>query len=120
MADPELEDCGTKHTLNFVMPEAMAKDLVLQYIEENGKCVLLTDDNVKSYIGKPIKLRSPMFCGSEKLCRHCVGEAPKTLGIDTVGLITGRVPNTIMAKKMKLFHEAKIKFNEVDIDKLLK
>lgn len=120
MADPELEDCGTPHTLDFILTEDMVNDFTLQYIMDNGKPVLLTDDNVSKYIGKKIKLRSPMFCGGDKLCKHCVGELPSILGIDAVGLTTGRVPNTIMAKKMKLFHNAKVKYDVVDVDKLLK
>ena len=120
MADLDLEDCGSKRTLDFVLKEDMKSDFTLQYIMENGKPVLLTDDNVDKYIGKMIHLRSPMFCGSDKLCRHCVGELPKILNIEAIGLTTGRVPNTILAKKMKLFHNAKFKYNKVDLNKLLK
>lgn len=120
MADPDFEDCGTPHTVDFILTEDMVSDFTLQYIMDNGKPVLLTDDNVGKYIGKKIKLRSPLFCGGDKLCRHCVGELPALLNIDAIGLTTGRVPNTIMAKKMKLFHNAKFRYNKVDVNTLLK
>ena len=120
MADLELEDCGSKGTIDFVLREDMKDDFTLQYIMEGNKAVLLTDDNVDKYVGKTIHLRSPMFCGADKLCRHCVGELPKDLNIEAIGLTTGRVPNTILAKKMKLFHNAKFKYNKVDLNKLLK
>lgn len=120
MADPELEDCGTKQALDFVLTKDIANDFLYQYIQlPNGKCVLLEDDNVESFIGKRIKLRSPMFCASDKFCRHCIGELPRWLGIEAIGLTTGRISNTMLAKKMKIFHNAKMKFDDVNIDDLL-
>ena len=119
VTDPELEDCGTKHTLNFVLSEDIAEEFLYQYINDGGKLVLLTEDNVSKYINKMIHLRSPMFCGSEKICHHCIGEFPKMLKIEAIGLTTGRVSNTIMAKKMKLFHNAKVKFSDIDVNTLL-
>lgn len=119
VTDHDLEDCGTKRCLEFVLTADEVDDYTYQYINDNGKLVLLTEDNADKYIGKKIKLRSPMFCASQKICRHCIGEIPKMLNIESIGLTTGRIANTILAKKMKLFHNAKVKFDDIDINDLL-
>ena len=119
MTDPKLEDCGTKQALEFVLTEDLVEDFLLQYIQTPGKCVLLTEDNAKDFIGKKIRLRSPMFCKSDKICHHCMGDLPRLLNIEAIGLTTGRISNTLLAKKMKLFHNAKVKFDDVNVDDLL-
>lgn len=119
MTDPDLEDCGTKRTLDLIIPKKLGRYFIYQYIVEKGNLVLLTGENIDKYTDKKIHLRSPMYCGSDKLCRHCVGEYYRKLDISAAGLTTGRVSNTIMAKKMKLFHNGKVKFSKVDINKLI-
>lgn len=118
--DPNLEDCGTKQCLEFVLTEDLFDDFEFQYIKmPNGNHELLTDDNKDKFIGKKIKMRSPMFCASDRKCHLCMGDLPRKLGIENVGLVTGRISNTMLAKKMKLMHVGKIKFDEVDLDTLL-
>ena len=116
----DFEDVPANQSGSYVADnEYEVDDYTYQYIVDNGKLVLLTEDNAGKYVGKKIKLRSPMYCASQKICRHCIGEIPKMLNIEAIGLTTGRIANTILAKKMKLFHNAKVKFDEIDINDLL-
>lgn len=121
ITDPDLEDCGTKQFLRFKLTEDLYGDFEYQYIrlKDGEPWELLNPDTKKKYIGHNVQLRSPMFCGSDKLCHKCIGDLPKKLNIKNIGLTTGRISNTLLAKKMKLFHNAKVKFDRINIDELL-
>ena len=69
---------------------------LLQYIKlPNGTHELLTEDNAHKFLNKKIKMRSPMFCASDSICRHCIGELPSLLKLRNIGLTTGRISNTM-------------------------
>ena len=34
---------------------------------------MITKDNVSSYIGKTVMMRTPMTCGTDKICSKCAG-----------------------------------------------
>lgn len=60
-----------------------------------------------------------MFCKSDKICSVCAGRRFYIMGIKNVGLTTGRVTNTLLNASMKNFHNAKLKFDDINIDELL-
>lgn len=120
ITDPTIEDCGSKNCLEFVLKKDMVDKFLYQYIKVGDDSYeLLTEDNAPKFVGKIVKIRSPMFCASPAICHKCMGDLPRRLGIKNIGLTTGRVPNTLLAKKMKLMHVGKIQFDEVDVDSLL-
>lgn len=70
------DDCGTKIGFPMNLSEDVAKISIGQYIfEKGGKETLLTDDNIKSYIGKDIVLRTAYFCKTARssVCKKCIG-----------------------------------------------
>ena len=78
-------DCGTKHTLKIIIPESMKNIFINRYVlDGNGKLVLLTNENIDSYTGKEVKLRSPMYCKSEHICSKCAGELFYKMGVKNV------------------------------------
>lgn len=85
----------------------------------NGKLELLDQNNKDKYIGKKVKLRSPMFCKGDKFCSVCSGKRFYIMGLKNCGLTTGRVTNTMLNASMKNFHNTKMKFDEVDLNGLL-
>ena len=74
---PKDSDCGSLGYLEVVIPKN-TNDFVDRYIIEGNKLKVLSSDVIKSYIGKKVKMRSPMFCtrvGEKKcLCNKCAGD----------------------------------------------
>ena len=113
-------DCGSKGYLPVFLTSQNYKDYLWQYIvEDSGRLVLLDSNNFTNYINKTVKFRSPIGCLTPKICNKCMGERFYKLGIENVGLTTGRLPNSIMNSSLKSFHSTKVKFTTVDPDKLL-
>jgi len=85
--DDTLDDCGsTDYVELFVKDEKMAKSLLWRYY--------LNDDNILTKItvdhdivGKTIKLRSPIYCKSKKICKKCYGDLHRILHSNMVGIM---------------------------------
>lgn len=118
--DEKDSDCGTPHFLNITIPAELKSMFVDRYIYENGKLKLLTKDNIKNYIGKKVMMRSPMYCKSEKICNKCAGELFYRLGIKNAGLLTSTFSGSLMNLSMKSFHDASIKYKEINIEDFIK
>lgn len=113
-------DCNSKVTLKVRITEKNSDMYIYQYIVENGKLIELNDDNISSYIGKDVNLRSPMFCTDpDCICNACAGNRPYILQIKNQGLTCVNVTNTLLNKRMKLKHNTKAKLNTVNADDLL-
>lgn len=113
-------DCGSKGYLPVFLTASNYKDYLWQYIvDANGKLTLLDSDNYQKYINRSVKFRSPIGCLTPKICNKCMGERFYKLGIENVGLTTGRLPNSIMNSSLKSFHSTKVKLTKVDPNKLL-
>ena len=118
--DEDCTDFGSKMGLEMVITSGNIEKYYYQYIIlENGGYDLLTPDNASKYLNKKVKLRSPMFCKSDKICSICAGRRFYIMGIKNIGLTTGRITNTLLNASMKNFHNAKLKFDNVNIDDLL-
>lgn len=116
-ADKKGSDCGTKHVVELVLTKKMRTELIDRYIVENGKYVLLSEDVIDKYIGKTIKLRSPLFCnGGQHKCNICLGEIYYKLGIENVGLATAKLASTILNLNMKKFHDATPHLYDIDLN----
>jgi len=79
--------------------------------------VLLDGESIDKYIGKTVKLRSPMYCaGGAKKCNICLGEIYYTLGIENVGLAASKLSTTILNLNMKKFHDASANLHDIDLN----
>ena len=111
-------DCGSKRTIEVTIPGN--KDLYLyRYIVENGKLICLTPDVIGKYMGKKVKMRSPLYCCGEHLCSKCAGEYFYKLGKRFVGLTTSRVATTCTNLNMKKFHENLVKTWQINLEDML-
>ena len=120
MLDDYGSDCGTKRTLDVKLTNTIKKDYMYRYIvTDNGSLVLLTPENMDKYVGKTVKMRSPMMCVGEKICNHCAGDLFYKLGIKNAGLTASRVATTLTRLNMKKFHENLITAQKVDLDDML-
>lgn len=117
--DEPNSDCKTDATLKIELKPEYAKLFLYRYINVNGKLVLLTTDNIDSYKGKFVNVRSPLFCKGDQICSKCAGELYYLMGIRNVGLLTNRVGSSILNAALKAFHDMSLKVVELDIDNYL-
>lgn len=83
-------DCGTTDTLDFkVETEADLSAIRWRYyLDDNGEKKLIKSNSPKSeFIGKTIRLRSPIYCKSKKICRTCYGNLRNILHSDQIGIV---------------------------------
>ena len=116
--DKRGSDCGSKGTLEIKITKANADRLVYRYIKEGNKLIVLTPEVMKSYMGKTVQMRSPMYCTSEKLCNCCAGDIFYKMNIENVGLITAQISSDILNASMKKFHDSNQKMTEIDIESM--
>lgn len=112
-------DCGTKGFLTVHLTEKNANDFLYRYIIDGNKLVLFDDSNMSKYVGRIVKMRSPMYCISKKLCRTCAGAMYDKLKIDNIGLTAARVSSSLLNLSMKKFHNSTAKITEVKPETLI-
>ena len=112
-------DCGTKHTLEVEITAKNKNMYIYRYIVDNGKLVCLTPDVLNKYVGKTVKLRSPMFCKGDKICNICAGEADYKLGNINIGLGCSNISTKLLRMGMKKFHTSNISSKPIDLDDIL-
>ena len=82
-------DCGTPVTIAFMVTEHNCERLIGKYIldGDDRRLTLLSADNVRSYVGKIIHMRSPITCRyTDGICSVCGGQLTDYMHPDiTVG-----------------------------------
>jgi len=104
LGEPD-SDCRTKKTIPVTLTSKNKKGYLLRYIVERGKLVLLDNDNIDSYIGKSVNMRSPMYCTNENMCSKCAGELYFRLELKNMGLTFNRVGTRILNLSLKQVHD---------------
>jgi hypothetical protein len=117
--DKKGSDCGTKGVLDAVIHPGAEKDFLYRYVMEGEKKVLIDESNIAKYTGRKIKLRSPMYCTSKKLCRTCAGLMYEKLDIQNVGLTASRVSSTLLNLSMKKFHDTSVKEAQIQSETMV-
>ena len=115
VADKKDTDCGTKLYTELEVTKDVSKMIIYRYIIENNKLILLTPDNIDNYIGKKVKLRSPLYCKGNKYCNKCLGELYYMMNLDNIGLIANRVGTSLLNESLKAFHDLSLKIVDIDI-----
>lgn len=104
----DLEDCGTSDYLELEVDSELKAEMLIfrHYLDENDNIIKeITKDNYKSIVGKTIKLRSPIFCKSEKICKKCYGNLYKTLNSDYIGIIAAHsLSEVTLQLVLRTFH----------------
>ena len=109
-------DCGTSKGLTVTIPVGKPDDYLYRYIIENDKLVCLTPNVISKYVGKEVKMRSPMFCiAKDCICSKCAGEDFYKLGKRAIGLTATKVATTCSRLNMKKFHENLVKTRDIDL-----
>lgn len=116
-------DCGTTKYIPIYVTKDISDKIIDRYIIEGNKLTLLTIDNISKYIGKTVKLRSPMKCirvGREKkLCNKCAGDFFYKVEKLNIGLACSRVAESTKTMNLQKFHENLVKTQQIDVDNML-
>lgn len=113
-------DCGTTEYLDIVISKETASMFHYRWVLDGGKEVLITSNNIDRYIGKELKMRSPMFCKSEKICSKCAGDLHYRLGVKNAGLLTSTLSGSLMNLALKKTHDQTVRFDHIKIDEFIK
>lgn len=66
--------CGSNATIPFVIKPEFAKNMIERTIIYEGKELMLTPENVTSFVGKQVQLRSVFGCKhTDGFCEKCAG-----------------------------------------------
>lgn len=114
-------DCGSPYGLSVIITDENHRYFLTNYVARpTSAAVELTEDNIKSYIGKTIKLRSPVYCRTEgaNFCATCMGgalaEAP-----DAIGAMAGSIGSTFMQTMLSSMHGKSLSTAKFDLDQHL-
>lgn len=83
-----LKDCKTQNYLELKLTSDIMKRLTGRYVIEKGHVELF--DKTKYKIGDMIKLRSPVFCKSLKMCHTCYGKLLERHKTPYIGIISAQ------------------------------
>ncbi len=116
-------DCKTRQYYELYVTKENVNSITGRYIYEDGKLVLTDNENLKKYIGKSVKLRSPLYCQAKKnqICPICFGKLAEKLDTKQIGIMAAGVINLITLNAlMKMRHKtSQIDAKEVDFNKIL-
>ena len=117
--DEEGTDCGATNGLTVVLTKDNLSDYIDQYIIDGKKLILIDEKLPSTYMNHPIKLRSPMYCLSKKICSKCAGERFYKVGIQRIGLSSSSLAGALQAQTLKARHDLSIKVNKIDENTIL-
>lgn len=91
--DKKGSDCGTKLFYEFELTDKNYNLYQYRIIKDptTGKLIELNDDNKDKYIGKFVKMRSPLYCKGDKICNMCAGNYFYKMKIENIGLLTNTI-----------------------------
>ena len=97
-------DCGTKNLIPVTITGKNKNDMVYSYIQQGTSLTLLTPENIGSYVGKTVMMRSPMTCCNDLICSKCAGELFYKLGIRNAGLYSVQLSHAQLNLSLKAKH----------------
>lgn len=75
------------------------------YMDDDGILKQITEENYDQFYGRTLKLRSPLFCKHNKLCRKCYGESIKYCHSKYLGVISAQAMGEVATQlTLRTFH----------------
>lgn len=113
-------DCHTRYYQKITLNDMNIEMYLWKFVVGDNGLTQITPDNMKQFIGKPLRMRSTQYCGSEKMCSKCAGTLYSTLNIEDAGITSSIIPVTIQQIAMKSMHDATIKTNRMNFAQYFK
>lgn len=117
--DEEGTDCGTKAYIPLKVTKTNAKMLAYTNIEAGGQIKSMDPANINSYIGKTIRMRSPMSCTTSKICSVCASKMFNMLGVERAGLFGVQISHADLNLGLKAKHNSVVSLATINPDELL-
>jgi hypothetical protein len=118
------KDCKSKKYLEIFINKDNINNLTGRYMYIGNELIETTLENLKPYIGKKIKIRSPLFCMSKnnQICQVCFGTIATKLNTDKIGILAAGVINQVTINQlMKMRHKSsQLDAVEVNFPKIIK
>jgi len=109
------DDCGDTRGLSLYLTDYNKHHFLSRTIIDKGKLTLLTSDNIDSYVGKTVKLRSPMYCQAKNgYCYTCMDSRFRDIGLKRLNISPINISSTILNISMKSMHGTKIEIHRLD------
>ena len=116
-------DCGSVRHIEVTLTEKNYKDYLYRYVKTTKGLVMMDNENKNIFIGKTVKMRSPMYCigvGKQKcLCNKCAGDFYYKLGKKNIGLNASRIASSLSQLNLQKFHENLVKTQQIDINDII-
>ena len=113
-------DCKTKNLIPIKVTNNNKNNLLYTYIDNGSdQLVMLSDENIQSYVGTTVKMRSPMSCTGKKICSKCAGKLFYLLGIEHAGLFATQISHSDLNLALKAKHNTLITLYTLNPDELL-
>jgi hypothetical protein len=109
-------NCGSVRTITVELDDKNFGQYLYRYIIDGGVVVQLSQDNKSKYVGKKVKLRTPFYCRTVKICNTCAGDMLYRLGIKNIGLTTSNIGSALMNAALKAFHSLAVKTASYNIE----
>lgn len=110
-------DCNTKRTIPIAFDEHLHPSMFVGriIIGSNGSEKELVRQEVDSYLGKTVKLRSPMTCETKDgYCYKCVGLNYERLGLKAPGIEAIEITSKFMTSSLKSMHGTAIQVEDIN------
>lgn len=109
-------DCGTQRYLEITIPKELKSMFHYRFIIDGSSLVELTPENIDKYVGKKVKLRSPMMCKGDVLCEHCAGTMFRRMRLRDAGFVASNMTGSLLNLSMKKMHDSTVKIMKMNID----
>jgi len=100
-------DCSTKQLVPVKITKHNSKDMLYTNIDNgSGQLTMLTKENINSYIGQTVRMRSPMTCVNDKICSKCAGNLFYMLDVKHAGLFATQISHSALNLGLKAKHNS--------------
>ena len=113
-------DCGVTYGKRGMITKDNVDGMIGRNIIEKGKLILLTTENVSSYVDKTVELRSAMYCKAARphICKACAGD--KAAGHPNgVALIVTNISSALTTASLKAMHNTQISTVKASLDEMI-
>lgn len=101
-----IDDCGTVRGEYVKATPQNLKDFIWNYvINKDGTTTLLTENNLSTFVGQTITIRTPGYCqASEGFCSKCFGYLFESLGQKAFAPVANDFARTQTTNSLKSMH----------------
>ncbi len=111
------QDCGSKVGIRMDLSRKNISDYIGRTIMENGKRVLITEENCEKYRGKVVEILGPRTCKSKHgLCYTCVGQTFLKLKVYALATLASEISSTFLSFSMANMHGVVIETKDINVE----